>query len=253
MCRLGFAVAIFVMSLPLSGDELPDHIQIGGPRKATAIVTEKDGDLIVTVEMRPVRCFDKATNALINREKSEAYGEIALGRYLRHSAHDDVRTELRGKAVDDAGLVGERFRLTMRVPKNGVSFSAVSSASDRNTISGDSASLLPGRSILDAKEDYITTTESLARSLSQDILAPPQERSDEQAFLGHIAEKEEAGSHSFDAIRAEVKKDKLLLSIERKELLSLIDGKEEAFLEQLRMLVKQWDKRPVKSNGGGKE
>src|SRR5262249_36737610 len=97
-------------------EDQPAKYDLGGPRQVKAEVSTNDNDYVVVVRMRPVRVFDKATNAEINQEKARLYALQALGRHLAKSP--DAGFIVSGATVAKASLDGAVYALTLRVPQS---------------------------------------------------------------------------------------------------------------------------------------
>jgi len=107
--------------LCFAGVARAEVIRLGGPRDVVVGVEDVRRGFSVTVEMRPVSCFDAATNARINRSKARLYGLTGLGKSLdidpdRLAAGCNIS----GVEVDTTPQIAERYRVRFFVPETGI-------------------------------------------------------------------------------------------------------------------------------------
>src|SRR5437588_11499303 len=95
----------------------PVDIVLGGLRQARAHIQVGDSAYRIEVSMLPVRCFDPASNEALNRQKARAMALTALARQL--SKDKNVEYAVTGALVESARHHGDRFTLTLRVPRGG--------------------------------------------------------------------------------------------------------------------------------------
>src|ERR1043165_9584979 len=110
--------------------------------------------------MLPVKSFDEATNARLNREKGRELALWALAKHL--SDKESVEFYVSGAQIEKGGTDGKFYTLTLRVPRKGVSLigteekpSAKKQAMERVAFS--SALFTRKRDYLDTR-DKLTTT-----------------------------------------------------------------------------------------------
>lgn len=139
-------------------------VRLGGPRNIIVDVEDVRGGFSITVEMRPVSCFDAATNARINRSKACLYGLTGLGKSLdidpdRLAAGCDIS----GVDMDDASQNGDRYRVRFFVPESGIREPEQTTAADSDSSDAD-ASASPPRNrsqLFTCVDDYATTIAAL--------------------------------------------------------------------------------------------
>jgi hypothetical protein len=245
MCALGLLGALLLPSAN-SAAEGPATIDLGGLRHVQAVVSLEDGQYTVRVRMLPVTCFDAVTNARVNRDKGEGYAFQALARHL--SAEKSVQMEVSGARVAATGRDGKFFTLTLQVPRTGVKLLREGEAPANAPRSGVVQRVAFDAPFFTRKRDYLHTAEWLAAGLNADLRAaeskagPDEKR--QAAFALAVAELEERGDDLFQKLRSEVEEDKLLLAVEREEVLGDLARRQAAWLEALRKAVARQQPNP---------
>ena len=211
----------------------PATIDMGGPRKATATITEVESDYKIKVSLIAVRCFDAGMNRRLSQEKAHLYAREALLRHLGGKKRQSAT--LKNVEVVEAGVVENRFVLTIRVPRQGVRLAeAVETKLGTKQSEGTTR-----RSLLKAKDDYLETLEVVAKTLSDEM---PMFVDDLDKFYDAVGNAEELGVTRLKALGKEIKATRWLLSVERDELLQIVAVEEQLFLDRLRERVEEAEK-----------
>lgn len=253
-----FVVCFTVMSVlfaPVLADDFAvDTLDLGGPRKAVAqIAKSDDGDLEVSIEMLAVKCFDKATNMQLNKEKAIQYVHLAIAEHLGIRDKKTTRLRLVGMTTKSVGLEGNRYNLTVTFPAPGPTRVSTSLNSDRKESNTETVEdhLSEPRitkiersrrktSLTDAADDFVETSQFLLQTFRAEIPVLPTESDDkiQSEFFEMIADLEEKVERDFDAIVGEVKSCKLLLSVEIESVVEQIASDRE---EVIKLLAKAAD------------
>jgi hypothetical protein len=195
--------------------------------------------------MLSVKNFDPATNAQLNRDKARSLAFRALARQL--SDKPEVHLVVAGSRVTKADLEGDVFTLTLRIPRRGVTVAPggesgrqavkTSAAETTQHISVSSALLTRKQDVLDTLERLVSESDRSLKACK--VAAAKQGR--EQAFYLAIAELEDRGRTNLDKLSIEVNADKLLLTIEKKEILRSIHASKERMLASLREAAQEFE------------
>jgi len=233
-------VVICTMGLLFASEDVPVTIRLGGPRQVVAEISESPDEVSVSIQMLAVRAFDRPTNERISRAKAEGYATAALAKYLSPSAKNPVKLSLTKPAIEAAATDGKRYRLTLRVPRKGIQI-ADSSATTATASSPMPPVVVPTTSanLFTAKSDHETTLGLLSRRLTELIPTLRKNGGDvaTEAYCSAIADLEEKGDRSFDALIAEVKKDKMLLANEVEDLVNQVELRRANLLGRLKQAV----------------
>lgn len=214
--------------------EPPKTIDIGGPRKVTATVTEDGEWYDISVSLIPVRCFDSGMNRQLSKEKARSFATEALFRYVGGGKSQSAT--ISNAEIIEAGIVDTRFVLVMRVPRNGVILIEVTNA-NRNRKSKDGTAR---RSLVKAKDDYQETLDVMTKTLVDDL---PMFNGKLSQFYEAVSNSEELGITRLASLKKEIKEDRLLLSTEREGLLKSVAVEEELFLTRLRKQLEEIDSK----------
>jgi len=208
----------------------PVVINLGGPRKANATISESENDYEIKVSLIPVRCFDQGMNRRLSQDKARSYATEAL---ILHVGGGKQQSATISKVeIVEAGIVDTRFVLIMRVPRKSIRL--VRSKDVKPTVKPEDTN--PHRSLLKAKDDYQETLEIVAKTLSNDL---PMFNGSLDEFYEAVSDTEELGVTRLKSLSNEIKADRWLLSTERDELLRAIAAEEERLLNQLRKQVEE--------------
>jgi hypothetical protein len=169
-CSAGFATA--------------ETIRLGGPRDIVVDIDDVQGGFSVVVEMRPVACFDKATNARINRSKACLYGLAGVEKSLAiETGRLAALRNVIGMNVEEVTPAADRYRLRFFVPETELhrEDAPVSATELGHAADGSSLQASPRSELFTCVRDYEMTFEELKRSfcepaiLSQSLPVKPAE------------------------------------------------------------------------------
>jgi hypothetical protein len=214
-------------------------ITLGGPRQVQAAVSIGPEEYAVEVKLLPVRCFDAATNARLNRDLARRYALQALARHL--SGKKAAEFTVSGARVASAAGDGKLYTLTLRVPRAGV---APAQAGRPPRPRGEAETVAFDADLFTRKRDYLQTLDRLAAGWLADLEAlqkKPTGPGTDEAFALGIAELEEQGLNNLEQLEAEVRRDRLLLFTEKDEIAEGLASTRKKFLEQLKQAVQQRD------------
>lgn len=214
---------------------LAETIRMGGPRDVLVEVADADGGFAVNVEMRPVACFDQATNARVNRSKACLYGLLGLSKALDiDSGRLSTSRSVSGVAIDTVSADANRYRLRFFVPEAGIGGESQQIGSDGNAEITDTTSAQPAKrsQLFTCVTDYETTIAGLQTSSAERLsdalkpVQPPVDPVDKSPdFKGVRVELKSVGndaSIAFAAVGREVHDDLRLLTIEKESLEKLL-------------------------------
>jgi hypothetical protein len=204
---------------------------------------EQDGYFQIAVSLIPVRCFDAPLNAQLTREKALAYARVALGRHITGMPKGAIALRVRKVEVTDFRIDERRAALTARFPKDGLVVRQATSGEKLNALGAveDGTNWPSARDLLEAKDDHLATLQSLMRFLMSEMPEVPKERRDADVFYQAVAEQEEIADRRLEQFRSAVGSDKLLLTIEREEILRAADVAKQEYLARLKRCVEQFD------------
>lgn len=235
-----FVVVCALMSLCATGlaQDLIT-INIGGPRKATATISESGDEYEIKVSLIPVRCFDPGMNRRLSQDKARSYATETL---IRHVGGGKQQSATISKVeIIEAGIVDTRFVLVMRVPRKSIRL--VESQDENPTAKPEDRNAR--RSLHKAKDDYQETLEVITKTLTDDL---PMFNGNVEDFYEAVSDAEELGVTRLESLGKEIKSDRWLLSTERKELLQTVTVEEAHFINRLRKQVEE-----VENNNKGFE
>ena len=219
-------MSVSVAALP----QEPVNIDLGGPRKVSATILEREGDYEIRVSLIAVRCFDPSLNRRLSQEKARSFAAEALIRHLRGGKQQSAT--IRNAEVMEAGIVEARFVLVLRVPRNGVRFLETQDVKPKATPQEGKTS----GPLFEPKDDFQETLEIVTRTLSDDL---PKFSGKLEQFYEAVSAAEELGVTRLNLLAKEIKEDRWLLSTERDELLRAVTTEEESFLRSLRVRVEE--------------
>jgi hypothetical protein len=157
-CSAGFATA--------------ETICLGGPRDIVVDIDDVQEGFSVVVEMRPVACFDKATNARINRSKACLYGLAGLEKSLAiETGRLAALRNVIGMNVEEVTPAADRYRLRFFVPETELHREETAVLAEELHHAADESSLeAPPRSeLFTCVRDYEMTFEELKRSFCERV------------------------------------------------------------------------------------
>jgi hypothetical protein len=192
-------------------------IDLGGLRKAKAVLTVTPTEYVVKIRFLPVHCFDAATNAKINQEKARGLALQGLAKHL--STKESVEFSISGVQIGNSGLDGKFYTLGLRVPRKGV---LVVEERKKIPMKEGEDRLILKSDLFTRKRDYQNTLEQLASSILADIHAAVEmgvkEETPREEFQLIISAIQKRSGKNLENLGREVNNDLLLLSDEQEEL-----------------------------------
>jgi hypothetical protein len=219
--------------------EPPNAIDLGGPRKVMATVTEAGEWYDINVSLIPVRCFDSSMNQRLSQEKARSYAIEALFHHVGSSKRQSAT--ISNAEIIKAQLIDARFVMILRVPRKGVHLAKMTDTK----ISVKTHKGTTRRSLLKVKDDYQETLKVVAKTFAEDL---PMFDGNLAEFYEAVSSAEELGVNRLASLEKEIEADRWLLSTDREGLLRAVAVEEERFLTHLLKQVKE-----VESNVKGDE
>lgn len=218
---------------------------IGGPRQIVAVVEETGNNYRMLIRFLPVGCFDRVTNEKINRLKSLHYAALSLSKYLKIS--EDRQLILSG--LSPLSFVQERNECRTEIiqPKDGIKIEKIRSReiaqgvrkTDESILKTNEMTTLPGgESFLERKADYLDTIRFLYVFLLQDF--PDKLEKDDDFYL-KITSIEERSKDFSAGLLKNVTEDRLLLTLERKDIEGFLNRLQSDLLNRLRKHVEDFE------------
>jgi len=236
------AAAIPMATYPASLQEerRTQAINLGGLRQATATVTASEDNYVIAVRMLPVRSFDDATNARLNREKGRQLALQALAKIL--SDKETVEFTIAGARINKVATDAKFFTLTLEVARKNV----VLLRSGAKSVNDKQAERVAWSSILfTRKQDHAKTLENLVTIGLADIEIARKQALQQMESIATFAKKVEAIQSSvvknLEICRKEINDDLLLFSAEQEELRQLVDMQRQRVLNESRAAVRRYE------------
>jgi hypothetical protein len=223
----------------LAAEEKPGKIDLGGLRQVRATITLAEEEYVVRVRFLPIRCFDKVTNTTLNQENGRFYALQSLAKHL--SDKDNVELTVSGARVEATAIDGKFQTLVLRVPRLGLEVAQVGGKG--NTTLTKPERVVFSSTFFTRKRDYLHTLDDLAKQIEIDLDALPKEGG---SFELAVAKVEDKALSNLDALEDEISRDKLLLTIEKDELLDAIRQREHTAVNRLKEIVKRHEVKALK-------
>ncbi|MBP5641385.1 MAG: hypothetical protein J6X55_18050 [Victivallales bacterium] len=209
-----------------------ETIELGGPRKVVAELVSQGDVWNVTLRMVPVKCFDQAMNAKVQKQLGCDYALSALAQLLHSDALAVAYCRCEGMSEGN-GIVTMKIRIGGVRRKVNTAMSsgkqpALSSLSD-----GNAAEIRQG-SLLSSAEDW----SHVIANFKQAVLGEGAKvfahmpLDDENDLI--LAEWENDFRNGYRSMQEKLKADIELLTMERDELLLEADQAAEEILEQMK-------------------
>lgn len=232
-------VLLLVRLAAVAADQ-PVVVSLNGVRQVEVTIGGDRDAFEVAVRMKPVQCFDKATNERLNAQKARSYGLQGLLKHLS-GGKEKVRATVSGVTVANARHDGKVYRLTLRVPRDGILLNLETREPSRRTAKPPLTEEVQLTSaLLTCFGDHSATLAELAAVFEQEldpVKSKPLDNSNE--FDIAIAELEDRLTTWFKQFEKDVVIDKLLLDDEKLKLNEKAVTARECCLEGLRAAVKQ--------------
>lgn len=232
------ATLCLAVALAATLDAEPVSIELGGPRRARAVLMADDDAYRIQVRMTAVRSFDRPMNDQLNRTKARELALMALAKHLAGN-QKAVTLRVRGEQVQDAREESQVFRLTLRVPREGVQ---VGSAEKRRADNDASDKMRPAVAItfnsalFTRKKDYSDTAREIVAIALHDLHGAQEiarKDPDARASLAQkIEEIRERAAKNLAKLRGEIEADLLLLSMEQEELRTELAERDQSLFKE---------------------
>lgn len=205
----------------------------------------QDDQYRADVQFLAVQIFDEATNKILNLTKAEKYVLLALASHLNVGTNQILRVSgIQQTGSRQEGLI---CFLQMLVPIDGVQIESrdvvpPQCQSDLKALDaiGKAPTVLLTRdlssvsSLLTRKADYMDTAEQIVVHIRESL---SDLQGTHHAFYESIVTLEENGLCQFKTLRDAAIRDKLLLSLERQEILVALDALRRDTFDLLRQHV----------------
>jgi hypothetical protein len=231
--RLVFSATVIFFA----ADSFGETIRLGGPRNIVVDVKDERDGFSIIVEMLPVKCFNAATNARLNRSKACFYGLAGLGRSLGVDAADlNLRHDIAAIQVIDVRPDDARYRLRFFLPEHAIRVSQPQKAASKSLGVVDASTCFDrNRSqLFTCVEDYAMTIEQLKDTYNERLSDRMTNAVgtftsigiDEQLDSARlaIAEVEAEAKASFEATKREFGQDLRVLALEKRSLATLLEA-----------------------------
>lgn len=214
------------------------ELDLGGMRQAKAIVNKDENGYHCSISFIPVSCFDAPSNQKINQRKGRYYATRALalstgiqGRSIVTIKHlelvenqkfKDGRAFLRYSASDVYVVKEPTPKQEPKTVEPGVVIKKPDASSPLVM------DLSAQHTLLGCLDDYQTTLHTLAEYLSADIKSINRENLED-----NVATLEDHGMRVFEQLTVKIKSEKLLLSLEKTQLINEVKSSEAKFIKLL--------------------
>ena len=217
----------------------PTIIDLGGPRKALAAITESEKDYDIEVRLIPVGSFDPGMNRRLSQDKARACAIEAVIRYL--GGQREQTATIRNLEIVESKVVESRFVLNVRIPRKGVTLTKLSKSQPAVKLSRENAH----RSLFKAKDDFQETLKVLTEVIMAEL---PQFNDNMDDFYREVSDAEELGVTRLTTLKKDIKADRWLLSTEREELFKAVATAEEQLLATLEKRIERVPKEAAKDD-----
>ena len=229
----------------------PVVVSLNGVRQVEVTIGGDRDAFEVAVRMKPVQCFDKATNERLNAQKARSYGLQGLLKHLS-GGKEKVRATVSGVTVANARHDGKVYRLTLRVPRDGIEVVRSPETREpprRTQKSPNTEEVQVTSAFLTCFGDHAATIEQLVLVFNQEldpVKSKPLDSGNE--FEIAIAELEERLAARFDQFERDVRADNLLFAGDRTKLISEVVTVRDRCLQGLRSAVEQREQARAEKN-----
>jgi len=213
------------------------EIELGGLRKARAVVGKNENGYYCSVSFIPVSCFDAQINRQINQRKARSYSTRAFATFvgvkgkgsvtIKHLALVEDSGVQEGRAIflySAAGLTVPAPSAAGHVRKSGVSKSIESAAVKDSLV----VNMADEQTLLGCYDDYRETLQALQQGLFAEI-----SNIDREGLEDQIWSAEDRGLSAYEKLSAKIRSEKLLLSVEKEQICLAVKRSQGAFLNHL--------------------
>ncbi len=230
---LSFLVLLLAVA---EGREVSD-INLGGLRKVHATIKPGASHLVCEINFIPVSCFDLALNSKVNKQKARAYALCAIAKAsgIRENEVSAANLRLLSSPATHENRYHATFQLDRVVKaQNKTTVKSSSSLPKANTkvLLGDENK---ETNLLSCRNDLQETLETVLESFEEQIRQlTANDKLDDQ-----VASIESGGIDVFNKLSNDIKNEKLLLQIEKQELLKIVKTHTDSFMTQLNEAYQQ--------------
>lgn len=226
----GFHLSVLSLAACLGLEVGATEVQIGGMRRAHAVVTQDASGMVCKLSFIPVTCFDAAMNQTVNQQKARSYAILAMAR-LKGLADSTVLVP-NLHPVTAPEVVEGRLTVTYHGDDIKVLDKCTANAgkpSNTKAADGEGRKGPEGSTLVGCVEDTRATLLSVAKAVEEQInqLSAGDKLDDDVVAL------EVSGQDAFERLTEEVKDQTLLLQVEKNELLTQITQSRDEFLNKL--------------------
>ena len=243
-------VLLLIRLAAVAADQ-PVVVSLNGVRQVEVTIGGDRDAFEVAVRMKPVQCFDKATNERLNAQKARSYGLQGLLKHLS-GGKEKVRATVSGVTVANARHDGDFYRLTLRVPRDGIEVvrnSETREPSRKASKPPHTEEVQLASALLTCFGDHAATIGQLVSGFDDElesVRSKPLAGGNE--FEVAVAELEEHLTTHFDQLENEVRTDKLLLAAERTKLTGEVVEVRKRSLQGLQSAVEQREQTRTEKN-----
>jgi hypothetical protein len=208
----------------------PVAVDLGGARQAKATVATSIDTFTVQIRFLAVQAFDPATNDRVNREKGREFALLALVKHL--TAGKKGTYAVTGATVTAAEASGDRFHLTLQVPRAGVTREDPGAAPAK----GRAERVAYTSVLFTRKRDQEQTLASLQAALLAEV-ENVRTLTERDEALAALNKAESRGLGHLKKLSDDIKSDLLLLGLERDELLGAVGKARQEFTAAVKAAV----------------
>ncbi len=222
-------ITLFVIFLSFAGNAA--ELEIGGVRQVRANVTHETAKIVCKVSFISVSCFDAGMNRIVNQQKARAYAVQAMSR--AHGLADGMVSASNLHSVTMPIIEANRLTVTYQADdikllqeRKSTSDHSARNDTDSKPVTTDTTW---GTNLLACLDDTRATLQTITIAFQEQVARLKAD----DALDDAIAALENSGVDAFETLAKEVKNQKLLLQIEKDELLPQIKRSRDEFLKNL--------------------
>lgn len=229
MPRVAGHLTFLVTFLGLAGNAA--ELEMGGVRQVRATVTHEASGIICKVSFIPVSCFDIAMNQIVNQQKARAYAVQAMCK--AQGMPDGTVSAPNLHSITTPAI--EANRLTVTYQADGIKLlqehKATSDLASKGNFRAKPGETNSARemNLLACLDDTRATIQTVTDAFQEQVAGLKMRDDLDDA----ISALESSGMGAFEKLDKEVENQKLLLQIEKDELLPQIKCNRVEFLKNL--------------------
>jgi hypothetical protein len=185
----------------------PATIELGGLRKAQAVVNLDGDQYEIKVRFLSVTCFDQSTNQEMNLSVGRSLALQALARHL--TARPNVELIVSGARTTETALAGRNYSLTLKAPRDGVKIVEGPGTSDKGSAAAPAVAgteLASGRG-LTRRAQYEQTIAQLNTILRNEFNRLNAEAAPDRPSSAQLESFEKKVTTTFEQLAQEIKDD----------------------------------------------